>query len=144
MTKAKDEMKAIATVTVNALDYTQPSVNGYVYTKEVLQEAIDKAQEKIDKGEMLCPLDPAPFGEPVSPPTLTGASHRITSLALKEGKLQAELQVLDTPQGKTLQELLDIDAVEFKPIGLGTVSEDGKEVEDYKLLSIAVYCKEKK
>ena len=94
-----------------------PNSNGRIYPQAVLQKCVDdfnKANHKNLRslvGELGQPAD--------SIIHFTNASHLVTDLKLQDGNLMAEIEVIQTPNGKILSELLKADAVAFRPRGIG-------------------------
>jgi hypothetical protein len=112
-----------------------PTVNGRIYPKEILQLAVQEYQAKIK--ERLA------FGWLVPSQKLSEVSHLITKLEFDDERQQlvGDFEILPTPQGKLLAEMLaDCNAaIKFSPnpSGEGTVDENGT-VTEYKFISVGV------
>tara|TARA_R110000822_G_scaffold2977_4_gene13616 strand:+ start:472 stop:1083 length:612 start_codon:yes stop_codon:yes gene_type:complete len=76
--------------------------NKRVYGKKLLERECDKLGKMIAERRLVGELD-HPSSEVVS---LSNASHLITGLQFEGNKIIGEAEVLNTPSGKVLQELL--------------------------------------
>jgi hypothetical protein len=97
--------------------------NGRIYTPESLEKFLEKGKEYY--GEI---------GYPQSTIVDLGkVSHRVHDLRIEDDILVGEVEILSTPNGKTLKSILS--EVVFRPRGMGNVNEQSKQVEDFQLLS---------
>tara|TARA_R110002096_G_scaffold24880_1_gene78345 strand:- start:805 stop:1422 length:618 start_codon:yes stop_codon:yes gene_type:complete len=80
------------------------AVNGNkrIYSRKLLERECQKLGKMISERRLVGELD-HPTNEVVS---LSNASHLITGLAFEGNKIIGEAEVLNTPSGKVLQELL--------------------------------------
>ena len=131
-------------VVIQQLDI--PNKNGRIYSKEVIQKALENAKEKLESGEMLgelcIPNDPNIISGDASPPVnLAAVSHVVKRMWIEDGNLMGEVKILDTPNGKILKHMLEHDelrnSVAFRPSGFGKIDENGF-VSDYEFRSISV------
>lgn len=76
--------------------------NKRVYAKNLLEREIGKLQPMLSERRLVGELD-HPSDEVVH---LTNASHLITGLSMEGNKVIGEAEILNTPSGKVLQELL--------------------------------------
>ena len=76
--------------------------NKRVYARTLLEREIKKLQEPLKERRLVGELD-HPSNEVVH---LTNASHIITGLHMEGNKVIGEAEILNTPSGKVLQELL--------------------------------------
>ena len=76
--------------------------NGRVYDKKLLSREVDKLQEVIKQRRLVGELD-HPSDEIVH---LANASHVITGLHMDGNQVIGEAELLNTPSGKVLQELV--------------------------------------
>lgn len=76
--------------------------NKRVYSKSLLEREIGKLQPLLSERRLVGELD-HPSDEVVH---LTNASHLITGLAMEGNNVIGEAEILNTPSGKVLQELL--------------------------------------
>lgn len=109
--------------------------NDRIYSKEVIEKVIKDFKELPPRAMMGClgmqSTTVIPFKE---------VSHIITDLRIENDCLVADIEILDTPQGKTLQTIMEAgNLVAFRMAGIGSVENEtvfnviGK---DYKLISI--------
>jgi hypothetical protein len=111
-----------------------PNKNNRVYPKKVLEKIVDDFNGKTERmlGQMGMPHD--------SIIHLSMASHFVEKLQLSdEGKLLADIQIMSTPCGKQLSELMEICDVSFRLQGIGEVkSIDGVDViqDNYQVIAI--------
>ena len=101
---------------VKIVDLDTPNKNGRIYTKQTMEEAIEKA-----KLPMIGLLG-MPEGSSVQ---LTRASHAVEQLYIKDGAVFAKVSVLKTPAGQVVEQLLNEDKVAFRLAGVGNVADDG-------------------
>lgn len=115
------------------LDSTN-TVSGNVYPKEVIQKAIDEYMEIPAYKRFGC------FGIQETPAVeLINASHKVKSVEIEKDSVVAEIELLTTPMGEKLKEMLDNKiSLEFKPRGIGSVNRHAgdKILDDYQLISI--------
>lgn len=123
------------------------NLNGRIYSTEVVQQAINEAQEKIKQKQLICSAAEHPTGSFVVPTT---ASHVVINAYIKpdtkikvEGKegvfdvLFMDLEVLNTQEGKNLRALLEAGCSVGTSIrGLGDL--DGDQVVEYDLLGVDI------
>lgn len=108
--------------------------NGRIYTKEALEKAVELFKDNQETmfgqiGEM----------EHFSPVDLSKVSHRVNSLIVEDDLLIADIDVLPTPEGDKLKDLLKY--VVFRPSIIGNINEN-KEVEIKELVTFNVIPKE--
>jgi hypothetical protein len=74
-------------------------------------------------------------------PTIDDSAFKATGFRLVHDCVMADVQILDTPKGRTLIEMMSNkdwkDSISFSPVGFGQINDKG-EVYDYTLTSIAV------
>jgi hypothetical protein len=123
------------------------NLNGRIYLTEVVQQAINEAQEKIKQKQLLSQACEHPEGSFVSPTT---ASHVVVAAYIKpnvrlkvEGEegvfdvLFMDLEVLNTQEGKNLRALLEAGCSVGTSIrGLGDL--EGDQVVEYDLLGVDI------
>lgn len=123
------------------------NLNGRIYSTEVVQQAINEAQEKIKQKQLLSQACEHPEGSFVSPTT---ASHVVVNAYIKpntrlkvEGEesvfdvLFMDLEVLNTQEGKNLRALLEAGCSVGTSIrGLGDM--EGDQVVEYDLLGVDI------
>lgn len=115
----------------------EPTMNGHIYPREVLQTAVDDWQKRISENNM--------WGETNSNDgcvRLAKTSHLIVGLALEGDTLVASAKVLPTKCGQILAEFDEIGIeLVFNPIGRGDIDPDTGIVSNYKLDSINIEAK---
>lgn len=115
-----------------------PNRNKRVYSKELLEKAVQDYQEKIQSKTAFGYLD--------NNSGLSNVSHLVTSLELKEDMLVAEIETLNTPDGKILKKLIeDNSRISFSTFGRGDGVVDDNcilAIKNYKLNYINVSFKE--
>lgn len=107
-----------------------PNRNNRIYTKECMEKAIADTKKLIEEKRFLGELQPQDRNI-----NLSNVSHMVTDLRIEENKVMAEIQVLKTPRGIILQEMLDAKEIEFVQRGLGKIGKDNI-VTDYTLIAI--------
>lgn len=80
-----------------------PNLNGHVYPREVMEKAIEQLREDIEAKRVLGRVGTQ------QPPKMriNDASHMVVGLRMEDDRLQADIEVLDTPRGRILQQWLD-------------------------------------
>ena len=110
-------------VCAKLFDADRPTTNGRVYPKRVLEKMAAEIRERIAKGEVLGGfLDPAVDTDYTR---LRDMSHKVTDVGVEDNALVARIEVLPTPQGKVLQELVERGEVFFTSSAEGTIDKDG-------------------
>ena len=94
-------------VKAKIMSFDTPNRNGRVYQSTQMNEAIHEYLKnneirlgRISSGDN-CP------GEINHPVTLSEASHKVDELTIEGNELIGNIEILDTPQGKNVQALLD-------------------------------------
>ena len=108
-----------------------PNKNGRIYTKECMKKAIADTKKLIEEKRFLGELEQPQY----TGINLSNVSHMITDLRIEENKIVADIQVLKTPKGILLQEMMDAKEIEFVQRGLGKIGKDNI-VTDYTLITI--------
>ena len=113
--------------------------NGRVYRKDILEAAIDRfINEQVSKGRALGELD-HPEGPTVN---LDRVSHKITELKWDGDDVYGKAQILNTPCGRIVKDLLDDDVqlgVSSRGMGSLTQTEDASYVgEDFFLNTVDI------
>ena len=108
-----------------------PNKNGRIYTKECMKKAIADTKKLIEEKRFLGELEQPQYTDI----NLSNVSHMITDLRIEENKIVADIQVLKTPKGFLLQEMMDAKEIEFVQRGLGKIGKDNI-VTDYTLIAI--------
>lgn len=88
-------------VKVQLMKVGTPSVNGRVYSKEAMEEAIKNFNESQIKGGTL-----GQVGDLSHPVDLKDLSHVFENVHIEDDKVLADMKILDTPQGQNVKALL--------------------------------------
>ena len=117
----------------------QPNLNNRVYTKDVLKNIVEKF--KTQKHPLLGTIGMVEFTkmpDAILDPCLV--SHTVEDLRLEDDVLIADIQVLQTPMGNELANIIDSDNIAFRMAGTATTNTNDKNVitinDDYNLLAI--------
>jgi hypothetical protein len=106
---------------VPLLKADEVNLNGYMYTEDVIKNAIEDYKKKIDEGQSFGEL-----GYPDSDASITDISrisHKVTDIEMNDKTLFGKIEILDTAKGNDLKKI--IDNVVFRPRSVGNVNEDG-------------------
>lgn len=112
-----------------------PNLNNRVYSKKVLENIVNHFNS-LPKDSMIGQMG-MPHDSIIH---FSMASHLVSNLRISDkNELIADIQVLDTPHGKQLSEMIDKGYVVFRLQGVGEViSVDGVSIiqDDYKIITI--------
>lgn len=93
------------TIKVNIMDLNTPSkASGRVYSKEVMEQAINEFNAREIKGGILGEVQH--ISQPLQ---LADISHKIEDMHIEENKVVATIDILDTVSGNNLKTLLESD-----------------------------------
>lgn len=119
--------------------FNKPNKNGRIYSSHCFNLDDPIIQERLKTGTLFGELG-FPEYDRVETTDLTKVSHRVVNLYKKEDGLYADIEILETPNGKVLEDIINKgNQVSFRTRGSGDLilREDGlSEVEDYTLESI--------
>lgn len=136
--KILDENKNsnVMSVSVPFIQADEKNINGRTYPISLLKREVARVQGSVKRGSFIGTGD-HPFSGLADIKT---ASHIVTSLSLDEkGQGTAELRILPTERGKTIQTLIRNNATLGVSIrGFGTIGKDGRVADDYKLSGLDV------
>jgi hypothetical protein len=126
----------VMNVSVPFIQADEKNQNGRSYPKALLQREIARVQNSVKKGSFIGTGDHPSSGLE----DIETASHIVTALSLDEkGQGTAELRILPTERGKTIQTLIRNNATLGVSIrGFGTVGKDGRVSDDYKLAGLDI------
>jgi len=106
----------------------EPTINGRIYSKEVLEDLAKQINEKE--------FNPGGIGERTkfgSVVNMDYVSHNIKKAWMEGNVLKADIRLFGTYLGQELIKLLNEDKVVFRACGMGTVGDNGSV---YDLVSI--------
>lgn len=119
---------------VKLLEVSVPNANGIVYNLNAACTIITQGKKRMSQG-LLGELCPTTVSSNVD---LSKVSHKITNLSLENGAVHATIEVLKTPMGDILQNILDAGAEpKFAVRGYEHVDATGT-VHNFQLVSIDV------
>ena len=134
------------------LQADKPNSNGNIYPKDTLKKAIEEYNENYVKtgkalGEISQPKD--------TTPNLSNVAFRISEIETSssyspisesyDDRWLAEIEILETPMGKTLQEIFNKD-MNIVTMGYGEVEEDedgNNIIKNFKIVGVGIEPKEK-
>lgn len=114
-----------------------PNRNGRVYPRVVLEQMIREVERKANPARVFGSIG-MPEGVAVD---LSKVSHTVSNLHITEdGKVLGDVMILDTPQGRIMEKVLEAEPErQFRLAGIGKLedNDDGTTtVTDFRLLSI--------
>jgi hypothetical protein len=114
-----------------------PNRNGRVYPRAVLEQMIREIERKSNPARVFGSVG-MPAGVEVD---LSKVSHTVSDLHITDdGKVLGKVMILDTPQGRIMEKVLEAEPDrQFRLAGIGKLedNEDGTTtVTDFRLLSI--------
>ena len=120
---------------------TDQTVNGTIYPREVIEEAVAKYQEAIEKNRAFGQLHPSYDSFDLD---LQNLSHVVRSLSLDGNDVVAEIETLKTEKGDKLNYMLSIDkmatledkkpATKFGCAGKAQIKDD--KISSYEIVSV--------
>ena len=116
--------------TVTFLKVDKPTATGTIYPADVMEKALEEYRQRIERGDAFGGLDPC-----TPRPRLEDVSHRVTDVRLDGSDVKATVEVLDTPNGRILRQLLDCGRDHFTVAGFG--KKDGDTVEEFHLSHVS-------
>ena len=114
-------------VKAKIMQFDVPNRNGRIYQSDkmnkVIQEYLENNEIRLGRiNDSNCP------GDIRHSVTLNEASHKIDKLTIEGNELVGEISILDTPQGKNVQALLDSDIkLAFAPRMMVDIQEEKDE-----------------
>jgi len=110
--------------------------NGRIYSKEVWKQALEnpRLKQKIERREFICCNGVETFN-------LRDITHLVTHADLEDENVKIDLEILDTPKGKILQEVVSVMKDKGLPLrlfssGVGSVK-DGI-VTEFELTAVSI------
>ncbi len=124
-------------ITSVLLEANTPTLNGNVYSRDVLKKMISESKEIVESGKFFGTYKD--FDKDAI--DLTQVTHRVTNIDLVDDKVVATAEILDTPAGERLLIQLDKHPQDFvlRTVGFGIVEHN--VVKDYKLVAVNIYDK---
>lgn len=119
-------------ITGELIKMNEPTANGRIYSQEAMQKAIDSFNNSDWDiyGELYNSINVD--SEEIDPQKI---SHKVEDLNIEDGKLTAEIELLDTPYGEMASTLMKTENFELFPRMIGKIMENN-EVEVEKLITI--------
>lgn len=109
--------------TAKCLYVDTPNLNGNVYPRSVIEKALKDFQDKIDQNRAVGTLED-PYSEVSTTTDLGRVSHKITNITMGETNCVIECEILDTPHGKIVKDLLSEDCnLSINPMIIGTLKD---------------------
>lgn len=119
------------------IKFDQPNKNGRVYSSDCFNLDDPIIQEKLKTNSFFGELGfPEGLREEVD---LTKVSHRVVNLYKKDDGLYADIEILDTPNGRILEKIVKNSSGAFRTRGTGNIDprDDGYvDITDYTLHTI--------
>ena len=124
-------------ITSILIEANVPTVNGHVYSKDILNQMVSESKKIIETGNFF-----GMYGNNKNDKLdLSKITHRITDIDFIDEKVIATAELLNTSASKNLLIQLDKYPNDFtmRTSGIGTL--EGNVVKDFKLISINIYDK---
>lgn len=134
------------TITATIITLDTPTKNGRIYTKEVMEKAVNEYNKSIAErkalGEIYVKGSDRVYDTTVD---LSNVSHIVDKLEIVDDKVIAEMTVLNTPRGDDLIKLHNNELIAFRPRGTGELTSNAAEgnntVSNYTMISIDAMLK---
>lgn len=120
----------------------EPNANGIIYQRDSLRKAIKKYNEDYVKtgkalGEFSHPKD--------TMPDIHNIAFKISEIEFEDDHWDAEIEILNLPKGKLLQEIIGHNECRIVTMGVGDIKkdEDGNSiVRNFKIVGVGIEPKE--
>lgn len=112
-----------------------PNRNGRIYSTELVRRVIHEQRDNMRARALLGELGPMQDGII----RIANASHVITNMFIRENNWFAHIEVIGTPMGRALRDMLNANAaVQWSPCGTGTMRMGANvvEAESYQFITI--------
>ena len=98
-----------------------PNINNRIYPTSIMAKEVERLQEDVKNRKMIGRLGQ---DNNAQPRLIADTSHVVTELEMRGDDVYGEVEIIDTPNGKTLKALLDA-GIKFRASssGYGTLSE---------------------
>lgn len=128
----------LKTLKAEVLKLNEPTATGRVYTTDCITDALEDPilKERLDQHMLFGTISPDDYWD------MKNISHAVSGFELEDNKLMADIDVLDTPQGRTLSILIDNNVIGFSLCGEGNVEDN--IVTDFTIDSVTAVLKEDK
>ncbi len=113
------------------MELDKPNKNNRIYTRKCMEQAIADTKKLVEENRFVGELDQISS----TSVNVSNVSHIVKNIRIEDNKVLADIQILNTPRGHQLKELLDEKKISFVPRGLGKIDSD-RTISDYKLISI--------
>lgn len=116
------------------LEIGKPTPTGRIYSKEVIEPAIEKFND-LQLKAVVCHPDDSAGGMPVN---MSHVSHNVDRVYIEDNIVKMDAHLLATPMGNIVKGLIDGGVhITYYPCGVGRMEEDGN-ISEYELLKIAI------
>lgn len=133
-------------VSVILFDLNKENSNGRCYNMESVKKAFEEFAKKSKESGMLGELCPSRQNLYVN---LGNVSHRVEKFDFEDGKVNCDIEILDTANGKIVQDIINAGTIpKFEPRMVATpvyeVDENGNETnkiigyKDHKIISVDI------
>ena len=128
----------LKTLKAEVLKLNEPTATGRVYTTDCITNALEDPilKERLDRHVLFGTISPDDCLD------MKNISHAVSGFEVDDNKLIANIDVLDTVQGRTLSTLIDNNMIGFSICGEGKVEDN--IVADFTIDSVAAVLKEDK
>ena len=128
----------LKTLKAEVLKLNEPTAAGRIYTTDCITNALEDPllTERLDQYMLFGTISPDDCWD------MKNISHAVFGFELDGNKLMANIDVLDTPQGRTLSTLIDNNMIGFSLCGEGNVEDN--IVTDFAIDSVTAILNEHK
>lgn len=101
----------------------RPNANGRVYPRKVVESIAEQMKNMAEEGRLLVMEGPPSFGGDPDIRDVVALGKKV-EFDDPEGEIHVEIEVLLTPAGKALAEMMEQDLSSFTPVAEGKVTRD--------------------
>jgi hypothetical protein len=127
-------------VGVILIELDKPMGSGRIYSTAEVQKAVDAWRGKRVRGRLVVDNYLSESTEEVNRKELAPneSSHVVSNLRILDGMLVCDVEILPSPTGGVLMELVRLGVADFRPYGAGSNDSSGR-VYDYELIRVDVF-----
>ena len=113
------ERHILKTLKAEVLKLNEPTITGRIYMTDCITNALEDPvlKERLDQHVLFGTISLDDCWD------MKNISHTVSGFELEDNKLMANIDVLDTPQGRTLSTLIDNNVIGFSICGEGKVED---------------------